>query len=163
MTDPAKPTTEEGGPHHGPRPLSRWVVALPAIALVVGIALGALVVGVATDNGDDTPDRDDEPTPSAAASEDSTAVIVPDACRQAAASVAEATNLIRDAVSDIRNFRAEEILDLLDQLEDLDNQARDQAALCSDIEVTAVPSPGGSPSAPEESPSAAPSESPSGS
>ena len=162
MTDPAKPTTEPGDSHHGPRPLSRWVVALPAIALVAGIALGALVVGVATDN-DDTPTRDDEPTPSATESGDSTAVIVPDACRQAAASVAEATDLLRDAVSDIRNFRAEEILDLLNQLEDLDTQAREQAALCTDIEVTAVPAPDESSTAPEESPSAVPSESPSGS
>lgn len=162
MTDPAKPTTGPGDRPQGSRPLSRWVIALPAIALVVGIALGALVVGVATGN-DDTPTRDDEPTPSAAESGDSTAIIVPDACRQAAASVAEATNLLRDAVSDIRNFRAEEILDLLNQLEDLDTQAREQAALCTDIEVTPAPSPEESTAAPEESPSAAPSESPSGS
>lgn len=157
MTDPATPTTAGANPPDGPRPLSRWVVALPAIALVVGIALGALVVGVATDNPD-TPDRADEPTPSASESGDSTAIIVPDACRQAAASVAEATNLLRDAVSDIRNFRAEEILSLLNQLEDLDTQAREQAALCTDIEVTPAPS-SESPTAPEESPSAEPSES----
>lgn len=157
MTDPAKPTTEPGDPPSGPRHLSRWVIALPALALVVGIALGALVVGVATDN-DDTPAPDDAPTASAAESGDSTAVIVPDACRQAAASVAAATDLLRAAVSDIRNFRAEKILDLLNQLEDLDTQAREQAALCTDIKVTTVPSPNESPDQPGPSPST-PSES----
>lgn len=153
MSDPKGPTSSEttGAPRSGP--LSRWVVVAPAIALLVGLVLGGLVVGVASNDSDSDDVDDAVPTPTASTSAPGTAVVVPDACLQSAETVAEATNLIRNGVGAIRDFRPEEILDLLNELEDLDAQAREQAAMCADVEITDAPLPS-SPSSAPSSPTA---------
>ncbi|MDQ3484475.1 MAG: hypothetical protein M3445_03560 [Actinomycetota bacterium] len=157
MSEPTGPRSGEttGAPRSGP--LSRWVVAAPAIALLVGLVLGGLVVGVASTESDSDSADDTVPSPSASTSAPGTSVVVPDSCLQSAETVAEATALIRNGVGAIRDFRPEEILDLLDELEDLDAQAREQAAMCADVEIADVPLPSGStavPSSPTASPTA---------
>lgn len=117
---------------------THWsLIAVPAVALLVGLVLGGLVVGVGTGGSSADPEGRETVTvsPSANSSED-TAVIVPRECVQAAESVQEATRLIRDELSAIRNFQAGRIVDLLNELEDLTNQADEQAQRCSDISIT---------------------------
>lgn len=143
MTDP-----ENGGPAPHPtedaeaRPLSRWVVALPAITFLVGLILGGFVIGVAG-NGDGVGSSGDQAgeTPSSSPGP-ATAVVVPDACLEAARTVQQAVALIRGGVGAIRSFEADKILELLNQLEDLDTLAREQADTCSASTVTDAPLPG---------------------
>lgn len=140
-----------------PRTLSRWVVVMPAVALVVGLVLGGLVVSVAQEDAE-TADRAASPSPSptASSSEGSgTAVIAPDSCLAAAETVRQATEVIRAGVESIREFRAEEIIDLLNQLETLDSRAREQAATCSGTTVTDAPLETESPASPSASTSGA--------
>lgn len=143
------------------RPVSRWVVAAPSIALVLGTLLGGVLVWLATRDTDPKIEDERNGTPGSSLSP-GTAVVVPDACLQAAESVREATELIRGGLDDIRAFRAEEIIDLLNDLEDLDNQARAQAQTCAEVQVTDAPfssptSPTQAPTAPPESPVEPPS------
>ncbi len=127
----------DAGDPVGSRPLSRWVIAAPSIALVVGMLLGGALIWVTTHNtGPGAEDSRDEPE---ASPSPGTAVVVPNACLQAADSVREATELMRGGLDDIRAFRAERIIELLDDLEDLDNQARAQAQTCADVHITDAP------------------------
>lgn len=151
----ANPATNgaPGGPsgsrHAGSRrPAPRWFFVVPAAALLVGLLLGGLVVGVALDRpptgaggGSPVPEGAPGATGSADPSASPDTVAVPLECLEAAESVQEATSLIRDGATAIREFRPQELLDLLDELEDLDQQAREQAAACQDIELTASPTP----------------------
>lgn len=127
------------------RPPSRWAVLVPTLALLVGLVLGGVVVGVAQDGdggaADDASTSEDAGSPSESPSVDEpgTAVVIPDSCLDAAESVEEATRLIRDGISAIREFRADEILDLLDNLEDIDNLARDQVSTCTGTTITDAP------------------------
>lgn len=113
------------------------LIAVPAVALLVGLVLGGLVVGVGSGGSSADPeDRETVTVSPSANSSDDTAVIVPRECIQAAETVQEATRRIRDELSAIRNFQASRIVDLLNELEDLTNQADEQARTCSDISVT---------------------------
>ncbi len=135
------PEDARAQPDEDRRPPTRTMhwsfVAVPAVALVVGLVLGGLVVGVGRGGSSLEPEARETVTlsPSANSSED-TAVIVPSECVQAAETVQEATRLIRDDLSAIRDFRANKIVDLLNELEDLTNQANEQARTCSDISIT---------------------------
>jgi|GEM_PF-4914294 len=138
MNSKGEPTETSAG-RGRPRPVSRWVVAAPSITLVLGMLLGGSLVWLTTNNGDG-PEAGDEPTDTTdSPPEPGTAVVVPDACLEAAESVREATELIRDGVDDVRAFRAEAIIDMLNDLEDLDAQARAQAETCAEVEVTDAP------------------------
>jgi len=53
--------------------------------------------------------------------------------------VQEATALIRDGASAIREFRPDELITLLDDLEDLDAVAREQATACEEVDVSRAP------------------------
>ncbi len=136
--DGRAPDTEPAGRDQPPteRKMQWGFVAVPAAALVVGLVLGGLIVGVGT-GGDSAPDAAETVTVTPTAnSTDDTAVIVPKECVQAAESLQEATQLIRDSLSAIQSFQSNKIVDMLNQLEDLTNQATDQAQTCSDISVT---------------------------
>ncbi len=131
---PRREDPQPAVPDSGPR---RWAVVLaPAGALVVGLLLGGLVVGVAG-GGDSSPGATPTPTsqPSSSAPSADTAVVVPQECVQAAETVRRASQLLRDNIAAIRDFKAQQIVDLLNQLEDLDGQARRQADACSEISV----------------------------
>lgn len=138
-TSQTSPTPDTGtGVPARARPVSRWVVAAPSITLVLGLLLGGSLTWVATRTTGPEADEDrDEPSNSTPSP--GTAVVVPDACLEAAASVRQAIDLIRAGVDDIRAFRAQEILDLLNELEDLDRQASAQAETCSEVQVTDAP------------------------
>jgi hypothetical protein len=136
------------------------VVLVPALALVVGVVLGGVVVGVAPGGVDpqDPSVGEDTGQPTETTSDGpATALIVPDSCLEAAETVQQATGVIRDGLGAIREFRADEIIDLLDQLENLDTQAREQAGTCTGTTVTDAPLEVESPS---PSPSTSPSVSP---
>ncbi len=118
----------------------RALAWLPAGTFVLGVLLGGLVVGVALDGGDGSRAQG-TPSPSptqASSSAGGTAVVVPDECLAAAQTVRDATALIRDNVSAIRDFRAQKIIDFLNQLEDLDQRAREEANACRDVTVTST-------------------------
>ncbi len=70
-----------------------------------------------------------------------TVVTLPGACEDAADSLTEATRLIDDVAGAVRDFRPDELVGLLDQLEDLDAQVRSQTAECSRVDVSESASP----------------------
>lgn len=125
-----------------------WFVLAPAIALVIGLVIGGLVVWAGQDDDSDVAasgDASPKPTPSAsaAAGEPATSIVVPQECLQAADTVEESTEVFRDLVGAFGDFRGEELRDLLTRLEILVAQARSQADACRSVDVdgTAVPSP----------------------
>ncbi len=117
-----------------------WVFrVVPAVTFLVGLLLGGLVVGVGLDRGGpdsgeadptSTSPDDNGPTPTSAAT-----VVVPSACMQAADEVEAAITLIQDGVRAVRDFQAEELVRVLNDLEDLEARARDLAARCSAVQV----------------------------
>ena len=140
MTDPKSPRPAEPSPDGETpgRPLTHWgIAAAPAVALVFGLLLGGLVVGVA--GGGSSPKEETTvtvtPTPSESSSAD-TAVIVPRECFEAARTVREVTALIQDNVSAIRDFRGNAIVEMLNRLEDLTQLANEQADACSKVRIT---------------------------
>ena len=137
-----KPTGLPGG---GTR--SGWFVALPALTLLLGLVLGALIAGVAVDGpltGED-PSSDPTSTESPSPEPDETSptgdieVVVPQECLEAADTVEEATKVLRDGVGAIEDFEREPLLDVLNRLEDLEAEAREQADRCSDVDVNRSP------------------------
>lgn len=130
----AAPPTSDGAP--APARTMHWgVVVAPAVALVVGLVVGGLVVGAGNGGASPSATRTVTVSPSANPSED-TAVVVPKECVQAADTVQEALALLRDNISAIQEFRANAIIDLLNELEDLSNKANTEARTCSDITIT---------------------------
>lgn len=113
-----------------------WAVLGPVVALVVGLVLGGVIVGA----GESV--RSPGSTPTATVTEtadpspDDTSITIPQECLDAAETVEAATNVLRRGVAAVRDFRRQELVDLLNELEDLEAQARDEAATCSDVEVT---------------------------
>ncbi len=141
--DPDRPDQpkDRSAPSTDSRP-GGWYIALPAIALVLGLVLGGVVVGLAMsgDSGSGTDAADDQasvaPQPTALPSD---TLVIPTACADAAESVREAASLLDDGVTAIRNFQRKKIVDLLNQLEDLSRQSQDQADTCSGSAVTTAP------------------------
>lgn len=129
------------GAGRGQRRSSAWYVLVPAVALVLGLVLGGLLVWVGKDPGvapTDPATTSQTPEP-VEPSQAGTAVVVPDACLEAADSAREAVDAIQKGVGSVRNFNGDEIIDLLDRLEDIDARVRDQVATCRETEVTDAP------------------------
>jgi hypothetical protein len=114
-------------------------VLAPAVALVVGLLIGGVVVGVAGD--DEAPTTTPAPTsptvddPPGSPTDGGTTIVVPDACLEAVNTVEDATQLTRDGAAAIRDFEPAELTALLTELEELDQQAREQAQACRDADV----------------------------
>ena len=72
----------------------------------------------------------DEPSPTG-----DVEVVVPQECLDAAATVEEATEVLRNGVGAVEDCDRQSILDMLNRLEDLEAQAREQADRCSDVDV----------------------------
>jgi hypothetical protein len=127
--------------------LMPWIlVAVPAGALVLGVLIGALVAG-AGDENDATPEATATVTASTSVGPpDGNAIVIPRECLDAAESVQEATALLRDNVSAIQNFETDQILEVLNRLEDLTNEADERARQCSEAEITSTdPQPAATP------------------
>lgn len=112
---------------------------LPVVTFLVGLGLG-LVVMVAVGGDDASPGVDPEPTPSASSpGSGDTVVTVPAACEDAAENISAATRLLDDAAASVRDFRPQELVDLLEKLETLDAETRELAGQCSEIDISEGP------------------------
>jgi hypothetical protein len=118
---------------------------LPAFTFLVGLLLGAVVIGVGIGGDDDA--EETSPTPSASAGSTTTAdspgpsdtaVIVPAACSQASQEVTDAVELLREGAQYVQSFQPKRLLEVLNQLETLDADLREQAQECADG-VTTIP------------------------
>lgn len=119
-----------------------WSSAVPAVAFLIGLVLGGLVIGVGVLGDDSGGDALSTPAPAGGADPMPTSditVVVPNACLEAAETVEEAMDLIRSGVQDVSEFQPEALLELLDRLEDLDARARDLARQCSEVDVSRAP------------------------
>ncbi len=141
---------------------------LPALTFLVGIVLGAVVV-IAGQPGATVGEVTGEPSPSPSASSDpdavgDTVVTLPAACEDAAENVTEATRLIDESATAVRDFRPDELVGLLNQLEDLDAETRELAAECRRVQVSesALPEQTDGPTdAPTDGPTDGPADGPS--
>jgi hypothetical protein len=131
----------------------RWSRLLPAATFVVGLALGSVLVAV-SQGGDDQDGQGaaGTPTPSAsdpdvAASDDQVVLAVPQACRDAAENLRQATSVLGDAIGSVRDFDPDQLVKLLNQLEDLDNATRPLTRQCSRSEATVTVVPSATPTA----------------
>lgn len=140
MPDPEHQDHAETRPDK--RGVGRWAVVLPALTFLVGAGLGALFVGVGQDGSVD-PSAEPSASPTAGAQEEggSTAVVVPDSCLAAADTVTEATEQVRRGVGAVRDFDPDALIELLNRLEELDAQAREQAQTCTATRVSEAPAP----------------------
>lgn len=124
---------------------SLWSVLAPAAALLVGLVLGGVLVGVMNDDDDNEPSAEPEasasPTPGdASPSESATIIVVPNECLEAADSVEEALQLVERGAAALRDFESAELRELLRELEALDAQARAQAEACQEVQTEQSPS-----------------------
>lgn len=117
-----------------------WARLLPTATFVVGLVIGGLVVLAVHGGGE--PAASPSPSPStASASPGDTVVTVPAACQDAADNIEEATSLLRETVSSVKNFDPDQIVKMLNRLQDLDQATRPLAKRCSQVKVTVGPSP----------------------
>ena len=142
MPDPEQPEPAnwDGGTSRSSS-TPRWAVVVPAATFIVGLLLGGVVIGVGIDSDEGSPESDASPTTSGAGPTPTSdvTVVVPNACIEAAATVNEAMDLIQDGVGAVRDFRPEELVEMLNQLELLDARARDLAQQCAQVDVSRSP------------------------
>lgn len=149
-TAPEQGTSTGDTPPTPARTMPWWYVVVPAATFVIGLVIGALVTGVGSSSDDEASPAETEsagPTPAdspTTASADTT-VVVPRECIEAAETAEEATQLILDNLSAVRNFEGERIIELLDRLEELSQQTQDLGQSCSEIDVDASDVPSATP------------------
>lgn len=134
-----------------------WSRLIPAATFLVGLLIGALVVlanqSTSSSNQSTPSSKQSSKSPSATSPSPGVSVVtVPAACQQASDNIQQATSLLRDSVSSVKNFDPKELVRLLNRLEDLDKATRPLARECSQVTVTVGPTPSTSAS-PSDSPS----------
>jgi len=112
-------------------------VLAPVVALIIGLVLGAVVVGAGQSSRSPEDAETVTVTPSPDATGNDTAVVVPQECVQAAETLEEATDRLREVVGAVRDFSRDRLVELLNELEDLEAQAREEAVACSEVDITA--------------------------
>lgn len=130
----------------------RWIsLLLPTATFVIGLALGGILVYANSGDTDNSGnagsggDATNAPASTASASGSSpsptgdTVVTVPAACEQAAEKVSEAYTLLRQAVDQVRNFDADELVSTLNELEDVDAATRPLVDACTQVSVSSSP------------------------
>lgn len=135
-----------------------WLgLLVPTMTFLVGLVLGGVLV-YANSGGDasDVAVRESEATASPSAGAQDTLVTLPAACDQAATKVREAYALLRQAVGQVRDFQADALVETLNSLEDVDEEARVLVSECSAVQVSTSPT---ASSSATTSPSASPTES----
>ena len=134
-----------------------WLgLLVPTVTFLVGLVLGGVLV-YANSGGDasDVAVPESEATASPSAGAQDTVVTLPAACDQAATKVREAYALLRQAVGQVRDFQADALVDTLNSLEDVDEEARVLVSECSAVQVSTSPT---ASSSATTSPSASPTE-----
>ncbi len=125
-SDPAPTPRRSGGARF-------WLI--PAVAFLLGVLLGAVVIGVtkAGDTGNARPaaasSTTPSPSPSAGVSADRT-VTVPASCLAAADRAEQALGVVSDGVRAIRNLDAAAVRRVLTRLDQLQPAVRKQADQC---------------------------------
>jgi len=118
---------------------SGWALrALPAITFLVGVALGGVFVGVGLDGdglGGDSQSTGTTTDPTGSGTTSDTSIVIPAACSQAADTVTEAVDLIRDGAASVRDFQPKQLIEVLDALEVLDPKLQRLAQQCSAVDV----------------------------
>jgi hypothetical protein len=123
----------------------RWL--LPAITFVVGVALGAVVIGVTgTGSGptsSPTPPANSRPatttgTPSASAT--AVTVTVPEPCLRLADDSRNVLALVDDAAAAARDLDASKLSGIVRQLQAAQSTLKDRAAACQQAAQTSSPS-----------------------
>ncbi len=117
---------------------------VPALTFLVGLVLGGALI-YATSGGDasDPPDADSaeaSDAPSSGSGGD-TVVTLPAACEEASAGVSEAYALLREALGQVRDFRADDLAETLGELQDVDEATRPLVEECSEVSVSVSPTP----------------------
>ncbi len=135
---------------------------VPAATFLVGLMLGAGLVWVAQPGGSDggepepsaagpeaspdepaeaSPDASPDATASSPGEEGSQDVVLTGACVQAAEASSQLVARVRDAVDALANLDTRELGRILDDLERLDGEIRQDAAACRTVPATSTPSP----------------------
>lgn len=128
-----------------------WLgLLIPTVTFLVGLALGGVLVYANVGGGADSNVAEQSVTDTAAADDASAVVTVPAACDKAAAKVREAYGLLRTAVDQVRDFQADALVGTLNELEDVDGEARVLVTECSDVEVENAPEQAPEDAEPEE-------------
>lgn len=129
MSTPEVSTPE----HHPTSRRDRWVVLLPALAFVVGLVLGGLLIGVTmpgAGSGDDALPTPTPTSPDPQASSTGLTVTVPGSCVDAADLSQDVLDLADRATSAIQELDAGELQMLIADMEDLSQAVRDAADQC---------------------------------
>lgn len=98
----------------------QWSVLLPALTFLVGLALGAAVLGIAqtTDEGVEGPTAGGSAAPDASPSPSPTSsdltVVVPATCVEAAEKAELAFDVLQDAASAVRDLDARRLAEVVD-------------------------------------------------
>ncbi len=117
----------------------RRFLLVPAATFLVGLLLGGARVWVAQPGGDDGGTAGEQPTASPTATgspqpgaspADPEAVRISQACLRAAEASANVVNLVRDAATALSELDAGRLRELVDRMEVLDTQIRDDVAVC---------------------------------
>jgi hypothetical protein len=124
--------------------VGRAFVILPAATFIVGVLLGGGLVWLALDGGSADGDGSTapEPAPSTstpAPSVPSDAIVVPGACTRAARGAGTTVSLLRDALTAITDLDAARLEDVLDELEVVDQQIREDLAECRRLATSDAP------------------------
>lgn len=127
---PESGRTGQGGGRHG-------FLLVPALTFLVGLVLGAALVWVAQPSGTgDGEGSEAQPSPGATASpstspsEPSAASPSPGPCVRAAQDAEQVIRLVRAAATALGALDAARLEEIVDEMELLDDQVRDNARLC---------------------------------
>jgi hypothetical protein len=132
---PREPATTPAPGGRRPPPPLYWL--LPVLALVIGLVLGGLLVGVARDGddsaGDDVTSADSSPTatPSPTPTGDLTVrAVVPAECVEAADQASAALESVDRGLTALRELDTSQLRDVLSELERAQPEIRELAQQC---------------------------------
>lgn len=135
-TRPPGPPGTTGDSTTPPSSSSRWSWLLPVLTFLVGLVLGGVVIFAGTSGDDDgaAASADASPSPGVVATEDpdSTDLVVrvPQSCLDAADGALEASQQVDDAVAAVRDLDARRLQEIVDEVQRLQPDVRDQAERC---------------------------------
>lgn len=140
----------------------RGFVLVPAGTFLLGLLLGAVLVWVAVPGGGTSAGGEQDPTPGTTGGPAASPTLraspgpgttIPESCVRSAESAATAVTLVRQAVTAVGDLDAARLQQIVDRIEQLDTQIREDVTSCrrQTGQLEPDPSPG---SAPRRSPTA---------